>query len=64
MDLVFTRGAFLGFFGAPNESLRLIKIILEQNNFSRVTLDPKKSVKGSISAKLVIIAEFLSDVSF
>ena len=64
MDLVFSRGAFLGFFGAPNESLRLIIIILEQNNFARVTLDPKKSVKGSISAKLVIIAEFLSDVSF
>ena len=54
MDFVFARGAFLGFVGAPNESLRLIIIILEQNNFARVTLDPKKSVKGSISAKLVI----------
>ena len=53
-ELVFVQGEFIGFFGAPNESLRLIKIILEQNNFSRVTLDPKKSVKGSISAKLVI----------
>ena len=56
MDLVFARGAFLAFVGAPNESLRLIIIILEQNNFARVTLDPKKSVKGSISAKLVIRA--------
>ena len=55
MDLVFARGAFLGFVGTPNESLRII-IILEQNNFARVTLDPKKSVKGSISAKLVIRA--------
>ena len=50
------RGAFLGSVGAPNESLRLIIIILEQNNFARVTLDPKKSVKGSISAKLVMRA--------
>ena len=54
MDLVFARGAFLGFVGAPNESLRLIIIIFEQNNFARVRLDPKKSVRGSISAKLVI----------
>ena len=50
------RGAFLGSVGAPNESLRLIIIILEQNNFARVTLDPKKSVTGSMSAKLVIRA--------
>ena len=56
MDLVFAGGALLGYFGDPNESLRLIIIILEQNNFARVTLDPKKSVKGSISTKLVIIA--------
>ena len=48
------RGAFLGFVGATNESLRLIIIILDQNNFARVTSDPKKSVKGSISEKLVI----------
>ena len=54
MDLVFARGAFLGFVGAPNESLRLIIIILEKNNFVRVTSDPKKSIKDSISAKLVI----------
>ena len=46
--LSFYGGAFLRFVGAPNESLRLIIIILEQNNFARVTLDPKKSVKGSI----------------
>ena len=52
MDLVFARRAFLRFVGTPNESLRLI--ILEKNNFVRVTSDPKKSVKGSISAKLVI----------
>ena len=54
MDLVFARGAFLRFFGAPHESLSLIIIILEKNNFARVTSDLKKSVKGSISAKLVI----------
>ena len=54
MDLVFARGAILRFFRAPNESLRLIIIILEKNNFATVTSDPKKSVKGSISAKLVI----------
>ena len=41
-------------FGAPNESLRLIIIIFEKNNFVRVTSDPKRSVKDSISAKLVI----------
>ena len=54
MDLVLAHRAFLRFVGTPNESLRLIIIILEKNNFARVTLDPKKSVKGSISAKLVI----------
>ena len=53
MDLVFARGAFLRFFGAPNESLRLI-IIFKKNNFARVTSDQKNPVKGSISAKLVI----------
>ena len=46
--------SFYGFFGAPNESLRLIIIFWEQNNFARVTSDAKKSVKDSISAKLVI----------
>ena len=54
MDIVFAQGAFLRFVGAPNESLRPIIIILEQNNFTRVTSDPKKSFKGSISAKVVI----------
>ena len=54
MDLVFARGAFLRFVRAPNESLRLIIIFWEQNNLSRVTSEPKKLVKGSISAKLVI----------
>ena len=54
MDLVFARRAFLRFVGTPNESLRLIIIILEKNNFARVTSDQKKSVKGSISAKLAI----------
>ena len=54
MDLVFARDAFLRFVAATNESLRLIIIILEQNNFARVTSDSKKPVKGSISAKLVI----------
>ena len=41
------------FFGASNESLRLIIVIWEPNNFPRVTSDPTKPVKGSISAKLV-----------
>ena len=54
MDLVFTGGAFLRFNGALNKSLSLITIFLEQNNFGRVTSDPKKSVKGSILTKLVI----------
>ena len=52
------------FFGAPNESLTIIIIFLEQNNFARVTSDAKKSVKGSISAKLVIRTYFLCEVSF
>ena len=64
MDLVFARDAFLRFNGATNESLRLIIIILEQNNFARVTSDPKKPVKGSISAKLVIRTLFLSEATF
>ena len=54
MDLVFARGAFLRFFGAPNESLRLIIIFWEKNNFARVTSDEKKPVKDSILVKLVI----------
>ena len=54
MDLVFARGGFLRFVGAPNKSIRLIIIFLEQNNFARVTSDPKKMAKGSISTKLVI----------
>ena len=54
MDLVFARGAILRFVKAPNDSLRLIIIILEKNNFARVTSDSKKSVKGPISVKLVI----------
>ena len=48
------QGEFLRLFGAPNESLRLFIIFWEKNNFARVTSDPKKLVKGSISAKLVI----------
>ena len=48
------QGEFVRFFKAPNESLRLIIIFWEQNNFARVTSDPKKPVKGKISAKLVI----------
>ena len=54
MDLVFARSAFLRFVGAPNEFLRLIIIFWQQNNFGRVTTDPKKSAKGSISIKLDI----------
>ena len=48
------RGAFLTFVGAPNESLGIIIIFWQQNNFGRVTSDLKKPVKGSVSAKLVI----------
>ena len=48
------QGEFLRFFGAPNESLRLIIIFWEQNNFARVTSDAKKPVKGTILGKLVI----------
>ena len=53
------RGEFLRFFGAPNESLRLIIIyyifdVWDQNNFARVTSEPKKPVIGSILAKVVI----------
>ena len=47
------RGEFLRFFGDSNEPLRLIIIFWEQNNLPRVTSDPTKPVKGSISAKLV-----------
>ena len=54
MDLVFARGGFLRFVGAPNKSIRLIIIFLEQSNFARVTTDPKKMVKSSISTKLVV----------
>ena len=54
MDLVFARGAFLRFFGSPNVSLRLIIIFWLQNNFGRVTSDPKKPVKDSILDKLVL----------
>ena len=52
-DLVFARGEFLRFFETSNESLRLIIIFWEQNNLPRVTSDPTKPVKGSISAKPV-----------
>ena len=60
-DLVFARGEFLRFFGVPNVSLRLIVILYmfkysfgEKNNFASVTSEPKRPVKGSIWAKLVI----------
>ena len=46
MDLVFARGAFLRFFGAPNESLRLIIIFWQQTNFGIVTSDPKSPLKA------------------
>ena len=61
---MFERGEFFRFFGAPNEPLRLIIIFWEQNNFLRVTSDPKKPVKGSILAKLVTRTSFLREVSF
>ena len=61
-DLVFARGEFLRFFGAPNEYLRLIIIyymlkfhVWEQNNFARFTSDQKMPFEGSISVKLVIM---------
>ena len=53
-ELVLAQGEFVKFFGALNESLRLIIIFCEQNNFARVTSDAKKLLKGSISAKLAI----------
>ena len=46
MDLVFARGAFLRFVGAANESLRLIIIFWQPNNFGRVTSDPKNPLKA------------------
>ena len=52
--LSFCPRCIFRFFGAPNVSLRLIIIFWQQNNSGRVTSDPKKPVKGSISAKLVI----------
>ena len=61
---MFERGEFFRFFGAPNEPLRLIIIFWEQNNFPRVTSNPKKPVKGSISAKLDKMTSFLREVSF
>ena len=54
MDLVFARVSFLRFIGAPNESLRLIIIFWQQNNFGRVTSQPKKPFKDSVSEKQVI----------
>ena len=52
---------FLRFFGAPNESLRLIIIyymfknmIGKKNNFGRDTSEPKKPFKGSVLSKLAI----------
>ena len=62
------RGAFLRLVGTPNESLRLIIILWQQNNFGRVTSDPKKPIKGSISRKIgykdlvFVRREFLSVV--
>ena len=58
LDLV--RIEFLMSFLAPNGCPRLIiiyyklKQIWDQNNFARVTSEPKKTFKGSISAELVI----------
>ena len=54
MDLVFARRSFLRFVGATNESLRLIIKFWQQNNFGRVTSEPKKPVKDSILEKLVL----------
>ena len=60
-DLVFARGEFLRFFGAPNESLKLIIIyyIFKYTFGDQTTLldshrSQKKPFKVSISAKLVI----------
>ena len=52
--LVFARNDFSRLVKAPNESLRLIISFWEENIFPRVTSDPNKPVKSSISAKLVI----------
>ena len=62
---VIARSEFLKLVGAPNESLRLITIyymlkftFFYQNNFARVSSEPKKAFKGSITAKLVIMTLF------
>ena len=53
-DLVFARGDFLSVVGAQNESLRIILmyyvqiLIWDQNNFARVTSEPKYPIQDSI----------------
>ena len=64
-NLVIARSEFLKLVGAPNESLRLMIIyyifkfiFFYQNNFDRVSSEPKNAFKGSITAKLVIMTLF------
>ena len=58
------------YFGAPNESLRLIilyymfKYLFGIKKFAKVTSEPKKPVKDYISEKLVIRSLFSRDVTF
>ena len=63
--LIIAGSEFLKLVGPPNESLRLIIIyyifkytFVIKKNVSRVTLEPKKPFKGSITAKLVIMTLF------
>ena len=64
--LIIARSEFLKLVGAPNESLRLIIIyyifkytfVMKKKTVSRVTSEPKKPFKGSITAKLVILTLF------
>ena len=39
-------------------------LILDQNNFATVTLEPKKPFKGSVFATLVVMTLFHREVSF
>ena len=54
-DFVFARNKFLRLVGAPTESLSLIIIYytFDYTYFARVTVKPKKPIKGSTLAKLV-----------
>ena len=68
--LFFSRSDYLRPTGTPNEYFRLNLILYvhilsgDQNNFARVTSEPKKTFKGYISAKTVIRTLFLHELTF